>query len=66
MRIPKSARWSIPENMSFEPAVVKENIEQLERIARIGRLSSAGYAELFLLKKLEEFRQTGKITDASS
>lgn len=49
----KSKR-SIPENMSFEPEVVKRDIEELERLAARSELSAAGYAELTILKLVAE------------
>lgn len=50
-------KYSIPEDMSFEPDVVKKDIEELERIASKGKLSPAGYSELALLKDYEEFQK---------
>lgn len=65
----KNYLHSIPEkDISFEPHVVKRDIEALERIERKGKLSYAGYAELALLKGYEEFQKekSKEKDDASS
>jgi len=53
----KYDKYSIPDSMSFEPDVVRRDIEELERIEAKGKLSHAGYTELALLKDYEEFHK---------
>ena len=53
----KKVKRSIPErpiHMSFDPSVVRADIKELESLEKRGELSSAGYAELHLLKVVEE------------
>ena len=56
----KNYKYSIHERMSFEPEVVKQDITELERIAEMGRLSPAGYAELNLLQIVAEAQEKEK------
>lgn len=48
---------TIPENMSFAPDEVKKGIAEFETLASRGELSHDGYAELAILKIVEEMQE---------
>ena len=53
----KKVKRSIPErpvNISFDPSVVRADIKELESLEKRGEISSTGYAELHLLRVVEE------------
>lgn len=57
----QASKYSIPDRgEGFDPEIVKRDIARLESIESKGRLSSEGYAELRILKDIQEYQKKEK------